>query len=68
METEPIYNKNMFAQTILGKIFGTKERNPVKLEKTSKIDFLILLVFWQLLSKFNIWKEDWALVYFFMEM
>ena len=49
--------KNLFAQTILDKIFG----------KSSKIgqDFKNLLpniaCFYELLSKFNFWKKDWEL-------
>ena len=30
----------------------------VKLDKTTKIWYLILRVFWLLLSKFNFWKKD----------
>ena len=29
--------KDLFAQTILGKIFGTKVTNPVKLDKARKV-------------------------------
>ena len=31
------------------------------MNKPLKICYLILSVFWQLLSKFNFWKADWAL-------
>ena len=30
--------KNLFAQTILGKILGTKQRNLVKLDRRRKFD------------------------------
>ena len=49
--------KNLLAETTPEKIFGTKERNPVKLDKTSKACYLI----WQLLWKFNFWKKNWEL-------
>ena len=32
----------------------------VKLDKTTKIWYLIFCVFWLLLSKFNFWKKDWT--------
>ena len=32
-----------------------------KLDKTLTMQYLILHLFWQLLSKFKFWKEDWAL-------
>ena len=53
----------MFPQTILRKIFGTKQRNPVKLDRTKKVWYLLFYVFWLLLPKFNFWKGDWALGY-----
>ena len=37
-------------------MFGTKQRNPVKLNRTRKLRYLILGVFWLLLLKFNSWK------------
>ena len=37
-------------------MFGTKQRNPVKLNRTRKLWYLILGVFWLLLLKFNSWK------------
>ena len=49
--------------TIRCKIFRTNPRNPVKLDRTRKVWYLLLRVFWLLLPKFNFWKEDWALDY-----
>ena len=40
-----------------------QNRNPVKLDRTRKVWYLLLRVFWLLLSKFNFWKGDWALDY-----
>ena len=37
--------KTLFAQTILGKIFGTKWRNPVKLDRKRKFQYLLLRFF-----------------------
>ena len=37
--------KTFLVQTIRGKIFGTKFRNPVKLDKKRKIGYLLLRVF-----------------------
>ena len=48
---------------VLGEIFGTKWRNPVKLDRKRNVWYQLLHVFWQLLPKFNLWKEDWALGY-----
>ena len=55
-----VYN---WRNTILDKIFGTKWRNPVKLDRARKVWYLLLRVFWLLLLKFNFWNEDWALGY-----
>ena len=55
--------KYFFKATILGKIFRTKWRNPVKLDRTTKVWYLLLRLFWLLLPKFNLWKGDWALGY-----
>ena len=60
---DQVITKNFFAQTILGKIFGTKLRNALKLDWTSKVWFLHLHVFWLLLPKLNVSKGDWALDY-----
>ena len=49
--------------TIQGKIFGTKKRNPVKLDRTRKVWCLLLRAFWLVSLKFNFWKGDWALGY-----
>ena len=49
---------NLFSPTTLDKIFGIMQRSPVKMDKTSKICYLILRVFWQVLSKFDFWKEN----------
>ena len=51
----------MFPQTILAKTCGTNYRNTIKLDNTSKMQYLILCVFWKLLPIFNFWKEEWAL-------
>ena len=45
------------------KIFGTKQKNPVKLDCIRKVWYLLLRAFWLLLPKFNFWKGDWALGY-----
>ena len=37
--------KNVLAQTILDKIFGTKWSNPVKLDRERKVWYLFLCVF-----------------------
>lgn len=50
--------KNVFAQKIAAKIFGKNYRNTVNLDKKSKIQYLILRMFWQLLPTFNIWKKE----------
>ena len=52
-----------YLSTILGKVFGTKLRNPVKLYRTRKVWYLLFRVFWLLLPKFNFWKGDWVLGY-----
>ena len=44
------------------KVFETKQRNPVKLDRTRKVWYLLLRVFWLLLPKFNFWKGNWAYV------
>ena len=53
--------KNLFLQTIIGKIFGTILRNTVKVNKTWKMWYLISRAFSLPLLTFTIWKEDWAL-------
>ena len=48
------------------KIFGTKYRNEVKLDKARKIWYLLflyILLFWLQLPKCDFWKIDWALGY-----
>ena len=40
-----IRTKNVLAQTIPDKIFGTKWTNPVKLDKRRKVWYLFLCVF-----------------------
>ena len=60
--------KIFFAQTILYKIFGTKLRNPVKLDTRRKAWYLLLHVFSLLMSKLNLWKGDWALDYVFTQI
>ena len=54
-----IRTKNLFAQTILGKIFAKKLRTPVKLDWTRKLWFLLFHAFWLLLPKLNLCKRDW---------
>ena len=58
-----IRTKNLFAQTILGKIFAKKLRTPVKLDWTRKLWFLLFHAFWLLLPKLNLCKRDWPLDY-----
>ena len=36
-ETGRVKTKNFFSHTILDKIFGTKSRNPVKLDRSRKV-------------------------------
>ena len=43
------------------KIFGTKQKNPVKLDWIRKVWYLLLRAFWLLLPKFNFWMGNWAL-------
>ena len=45
--------KNLFAQTITDHIFGTNERDPVKLDNTRNLWYLLLHTLWLLLPKFN---------------
>ena len=40
-----------------------KKRNPIKLDRTRKVWYLLLRVFCLLLPKFNFWNGDWALGY-----
>ena len=40
-----VRNKNLLAQTILDKVFGTKLSNPVKLDKKRKVWYVFLRVF-----------------------
>ena len=56
-----VKTKILFAQTMLDKIFGTKWRNPVELDRTRTVWYLLLRVFLMLLPKFNFWKGDWGL-------
>ena len=58
-----VKTKGLVAQTILAKIFGTKESSPVKLNRAGKGQNLLLLVFSLLLPKFNFRKGDWTLDY-----
>ena len=53
----------LFALRILERIFGTKQRYSVKLDRTKKIWHVFLRVFWVLMSRFKFWKEDWVLGY-----
>ena len=43
--------------------FLTKWRNLVKLDRSRKVWYLLLHVFWLRLPKFTFWKENWALEY-----
>ena len=52
-----VYNPGYSLQNIWNKI----ERNPVKLGRTRKFQYLLLRVLWLLLPKFNFWNRDWAL-------
>ena len=54
--------------SVMDKISGTKQRNPVKLGRTRKVWYLFLRVFWLLFPKFNFWKGDWALGYAFTKI
>ena len=47
----------------LGQIIWNKIEKSSKTGRTRKIWYLLLRVFWLLLSKFSFWKEDWALGY-----
>ena len=47
----------------MDKIFGTKYRNQVKLDRTRRGWYLLLRVFWLLLPKLNFWRGDRALGY-----
>ena len=47
--------------TISDKIFGTKWRNPVKLDRKRKVWYLFLRIFQLLLPKPNFFKGDLAL-------
>ena len=58
-----VKTENLFSQTILGKIFWTKKRNSVKLDRLRKVWYLFLRGFELLLPKFIFWKGDWALGY-----
>ena len=51
--------------SIPDKIFGTKSRNTSKLDKTTNtlISSFACFLTVLLLSKFNFWKEEWALGY-----
>ena len=43
-ETGQVTAKKLLAQTILNNLLATKSRNTVKLDKTSKMEYLILRV------------------------
>ena len=47
----------------LGQNIWDKIEKSSKTGRTRKVWYLVLRVFWLLLSKFNFWKEDWALGY-----
>lgn len=52
-----LWTKNFFTQTILGKMFVSKQRNQVKIERNRKLWQLLLCNLWLLLQKFFLWKE-----------
>ena len=54
-------NSNYSLPTILDKIFGSKYRNPVKSDRTTKLWYPLYYIFLLLLPKFNFWEGDWAL-------
>ena len=56
-------NVFLMGSTTLGKVFGTRWRNPAKLDRTRKVWYLLLHVFWLLLPKFNFCRGDGALGY-----
>ena len=60
--TSVLYRLNKTAK-ILDKIFGATNRNAVKLDKTRKVWYLLLRVFWLPQPKFNFWKWGRALYY-----
>ena len=57
------YHECILGCAILGGVFGAGWRNPVKLDRTGKVWYLLLRVFWVLLPEFNFWGGDWALGY-----
>ena len=51
----------MFAQAIVAKIFGRRDRNPVKRKKARKVWYLLFRVSSLRLPKFNFWVGDLTL-------
>ena len=39
------FNLHLSLPTILGRIFGAKQRNPVKMDRTRNVSYLVLRVF-----------------------
>ena len=58
-----VRTKNLLAQTIPDKVFGTKWRNPVKQDRKRKVWYVLLRVFYLLLAKSKFLKRDEALGY-----
>ena len=56
------YRYNINGPKILGRVFGAKQRNPVKVNWNKRV-LSLLQVFSLLLPKFNFWKGNWALGY-----
>ena len=56
-----VRTKNLLAETVLDKIFGTKYRIPVILDWKRKVWYPFLHDFWLLLPKPNFLKRDWVL-------
>ena len=52
---------NINIPTIHEKIFGKKQENKAKLNKTRKFWYLFLLKVWPLLPKILFWRGDWTL-------
>ena len=63
--TPSVSYRNVFLMrlTILGGVLGAGWRDPVKLDRTRKVWYLLWHVFWLLLPRFNFWRGGWALGY-----
>ena len=56
-------NQSLMFATVLGGVFATGWRDPVKLDGARKVWYLLLRVFWLLLPEFSFRKRDWVLGY-----